>query len=61
MIVVSEETGIVSMARDGMLRRPLTVDELREILNDLYTKKKGRLSTLIGSLKTGMEEESAHE
>ena len=61
VIVVSEETGIVSMARDGMLRRPLTVDELREILNDLYTKKKGRLSTLIGSLKTGMEEESAHE
>ena len=61
VIVVSEETGIVSMARDGMLRRPLTVDELREILNDLYTKKKGRLSTLIGSLETGMEEESAHE
>ena len=61
VIVVSEETGIVSMARDGVLRRPLTVDELREILSELYTKKKGRLSTLFGSLKTGIEEESVHE
>ena len=29
VVVVSEETGIVSMARDGALKRPLSTDELK--------------------------------
>ncbi len=60
ILVVSEETGIVSLARDGFLRRPLTVDELKDVLSELYSEKKGKLSTLLRNLKTGMEE-SVHE
>ena len=37
VIVVSEETGIVSLAMDGTLKRPFTVDELREFLNGFYS------------------------
>ena len=36
VIVVSEETGIVSFATDGTLKRPFTVDELRVFLNGFY-------------------------
>ena len=36
VLVVSEETGIVSMARDGALTRPLTMKALQEILNQQY-------------------------
>ena len=36
VLVVSEETGIVSLAMDGTLKRPLTVEELRTFLNGLY-------------------------
>ena len=36
VLVVSEETGIVSLARDGALTRPLTVKALEEILGEIY-------------------------
>ena len=35
VLVVSEETGIVSLATDGTLKRPFTVDELRAFLHGL--------------------------
>jgi len=60
VIVVSEETGIVSMARDGVLHRPMTVDALRDILNELYSDRRGKLASFIRALKTGMGE-TAHE
>ena len=36
VLVVSEETGIVSLAQDGALKRPFTVDELTDFLNGFY-------------------------
>jgi len=60
VIIVSEETGIVSMARDGVLHRPLTVDGLTDILNDLFTEKGNRFALFLQNLKKGMGE-TAHE
>lgn len=36
VLVVSEETGTVSLAREGRLERDLNVEDLRERLRDLY-------------------------
>ena len=36
VLVVSEETGTVSLAREGRLERELNVEDLRERLRDLY-------------------------
>ena len=51
VIVVSEETGIVSMARDGQLTRPLTVRTLEEVLNQIYTARESRVLSFLKSLK----------
>lgn len=39
VLVVSEETGIISLARDGVLQRPLTSDELKDILQNIYSAR----------------------
>ena len=57
VLVVSEVTGIVSMARDGILTRPLTVKALEEILNEIYT---ARILTFLNTLKNEAEGEE-HE
>lgn len=36
VVVVSEETGTISLAHDGQLSRPETVDSLRQKLRDLF-------------------------
>ena len=36
IIVVSEETGVLSLARNGRLERELKVDDLHRMLIDLY-------------------------
>lgn len=60
VVVVSEETGIVSMARDGALRRPLSTDELKAFLNDYYSITNSRLSSFLRKIvKRGTEEEQA--
>lgn len=54
VVVVSEETGIISVAENGELRRGLTIDELRSILNskvvskqkDIVNRKKNRENRL---------------
>ena len=51
VLVVSEETGIVSMARDGELTRPLSMDQAREILEGIYTRETSRLGTLLKSIR----------
>ena len=51
VLVVSEETGIVSMARDGQLTRPLTVRTLEEVLNQVYTARESRVLSFLKSLK----------
>ena len=40
VFIVSEETGIISMARGGQLTRHLDEDSLRRILHDLYDEEK---------------------
>ena len=47
VIVVSEETGIVSLATDGSLKRPFAVDELRSFLNGLYRSKVSGLGSIL--------------
>ena len=47
VVVVSEETGIVSMARDGALKRPLSTDELKTFLNDYYSITNSGLSSFL--------------
>jgi diadenylate cyclase len=60
VLVVSEETGIVSMARDGALTRPLTVKALEDILNEIYTVRKSGIVSFLKSLKTAAGDEK-HE
>lgn len=52
VLVVSEETGIVSMARDGELKRPLTMKSLEEILSTIYSPRSSKLLRLLKRLKT---------
>jgi diadenylate cyclase len=47
VVVVSEETGIVSMARDGVLKRPLSTDELKAFLNNYYSITNAGLSSFL--------------
>ena len=60
VLVVSEETGTMSVTRDGVIRRPMTAEGLTELLNSLYGitdegKGKGRsaLKEIKGLLKKG--------
>lgn len=42
-IIVSEETGIISVADGGKLKRNITSDELREILLDIYKPEANKI------------------
>lgn len=57
IIVVSEETGIVSMARDSVLTRPLTVKALEEVLNEIYSNRAPRVFSFLKNLKKEAEGE----
>ena len=50
VVVISEETGIVSMAWDGVLKRPLSTDELKAFLNDYYSITNSGLSSFLRKL-----------
>ena len=58
VVVVSEETGIVSLAQDGALKRPLSVDELTAFLNSYYTTK---ISGIASVLRNVMKREAGKE
>ena len=55
VLVVSEETGIVSLVRDGVLTRPLTVKALEEVLNEIYSVRNSRVFSFLKSLKKEAE------
>ena len=50
VVVISEETGIVIMARDGVLKRPLSTDELKAFLNEYYSITNSGLSSFLRKL-----------
>ena len=51
VLIVSEETGTISMARGGQLFRPLQAEDLRLILEEIYNSEPSRLMAFIHSLK----------
>ncbi len=53
VLIVSEETGIVSMARGGKLMRHLDQKALRTILEDMYKPQRKGISKLLGRRKEG--------
>ena len=59
VLIVSEETGIISMARDGHLNRPLNEEKVRAILQEIYQGASSRFSTFVETLKQEMEGEKA--
>ena len=61
VIVVSEETGIVSQAADGVLKRPLSLDELKELLNEFYSVRVTGLSSIIRYFMKKDTEAKSHE
>ncbi len=50
VVVLSEETGIISLAFGGELRRPLTTDELRSQLIAILLQNKAHEKTLVEQL-----------
>jgi len=55
-LIVSEETGIISFAREGRLTRHLDRTALEEVLSSLYTQKEARLlATLLEKRKQRKE------
>ena len=57
VLVVSAETGIVSMARDGHLTRPLTVNNLEEVLGEIYAPRNSKVFSFLKTLKKDAEGE----
>lgn len=59
VLIVSEETGTMSVAQGGVLRRPLIEKDLRTLLEELYTEQPSRLGSFISSLKRIRKEAKA--
>ena len=60
VVVVSEETGIVSLATDGTLKRPFSVDEMKAFLNGLYRSNVSGISSFLRNyIRKGTEEKKA--
>jgi len=57
VIVISEETGIVSLATDGALKRPFAIDELKAFLNGFYRAGVSGLASILRSfVRKGAED-----
>lgn len=59
VLIVSEETGIISMAKGGKLTRHLDANSLRDILEGMYTQPKHDLRSMLSRLKQAKEKEGA--
>ena len=60
--VVSEETGTISMARDGKITRYLDIPTLTKLLNEIFESSSSRRSGLLTVLDAGQDKEgAAHE
>ena len=47
VIVVSEQTGIISLAMDGSLQRPYSIDAMRSFLHGFYSSKVSGISSFL--------------
>ncbi len=56
VLIVSEETGTMSLAQGGMLRRPLSERELHEILEDIYAPEMSWITSFWQNLKRSGKE-----
>ena len=54
VLVVSEETGVISMARDGRLTRHLDADSLTEILSGMYQQSHRSIFSSVSSWIKGV-------
>ncbi len=59
VLIVSEETGIISMAKGGKLTRHLDANSLRDILEGMYTQPKHDLRSMLSRLKQAKKKEGA--
>ena len=55
VLIVSEETGTISMTRGGQLFRPLQEEDLRMILEEIYKGEPSRLMMFLRSLRKDRE------
>ena len=55
VVIVSEETGIVSVARDGRLIRPVSTERLRDLMDEIYASEPSRLSSVLRLLERKKE------
>ncbi|MCQ2457892.1 MAG: diadenylate cyclase CdaA [Clostridia bacterium] len=61
VLVVSEETGTISMAKHGELERPMNEEKLREVLGGLYEKENSSLLSFVTKLIQKKEETADDE
>lgn len=47
VIVVSEQTGIISLAMDGTLQRPYSIDAMRSFLRGFYSSRESGISSFL--------------
>jgi diadenylate cyclase len=59
VLIVSEETGIISMAKGGRLTRHLDANSLREILEGMYVQPKHDLRSMLSRVKLFSKKEGA--
>ena len=57
VFIVSEETGTMSVAQGGQLRRPMHEDTLRSILESIYAQRQYGLASFLQLLKKEEKEE----
>ena len=57
VIVVSEQTGIVSFASDGTLKRPFTVEDIKTFLHGFYSSRTSGIGSILRRLMKRFTEE----
>ena len=57
VLIVSEQTGIMSVAKGGQLIRPMTVESLRKVLDDIFISEQSWLTSFLHNLKRDGKEE----
>lgn len=61
VLVISEETGIISMAMDGTLQRPFSMDELKAFLEGYFAPAQAGFTAFFRNLIRRETEARAHE